>query len=124
VNCYQKKGITPWEQYTSTNARYAKGYKHRSVSLNLRWFNKMVYVSEYDPQFYKEREEDITQDISKKVLFSVEQPQLACGPFLQPPAFLQVNGIIPELQVQLNSATNPIFAESNSLECGWITLKW
>lgn len=121
---FQNNGIIPLEQYTSINTRYAKGYKHRSASLNLHWFNKIVYVSEYDSLFFQERENGITHDVSKKLLFSVENPELFIKPFLQPPAFLQFNGLTPELRVQLDPERKSFFTGINSLECGWITFKF
>lgn len=122
LKIFQEMEITASEYYTSTSTYYPKGYKHRSALLSLRWYGKTVYLTEYDPSFFKERETDITQDTNKKSFFSIEYPELAVQSSFTPPFFLKVNQNIPEIHLLINPTTNssPL---SESLDLGWITFK-
>lgn len=123
VKILQKNGVNTTEYYTSLSTRYPKGYKHKSAALNLCWFDKAIYVSEYDPLFFEERELGTTQNLSKKLLFSIEQSQLAIERCPQiPPPFLQIKNEIPEIRVQLNTKEKFPFIES--LQLGWMNLRW
>lgn len=113
----KKNEINALEHFTSNNSRYNKGYKHRSASLSLQWFEKLVYVSEYDAQFFKERESGISTNIDKKQMFSVLAPEVL-EPFYNAPTFLQLNGSLPQIEVTVSGS---IYGKT--MDCDWLTLK-
>ena len=117
LEVFKKSDVHALEYFTSTSSLYKNGYKHKSALLNIKWFEKLVYVSDYDPQFFKERESEITTDLAKKNIFSVVAPK-AVEPFLQAPSFLQLIDSIPQIEVK--TTDNP---QENILNCEWVTLK-
>lgn len=106
--------------YTSLNnflkdTNYSKGYRHRTACLDVKWFGKMVYISEYDNDFFEMRKNDITTDIEKMHRFSIKQTHLDLNHFC-PPDFISFNNGIPELKVHKADK------ELSPLECDWIVL--
>lgn len=110
------QGIGCSEMLTSKDPNYQKGYRHSSACLDARWFDKKVYVSEYDDQFFNFRRGNIVTDTQKMLQFSVVHPELDLEDFC-PPKFIIFRDGKPELAVQ--SATK----EFTTLECGWLTFK-
>lgn len=118
IETLKQKEIFVEEYFTSTTSLYKKGYKHKSALLNLQWYKKFVYISEYDPQFFNERESEITTDICKKQKLSILNPE-ALDPYNQPPAFLQHKDSVPCIEVVSNSDTTQKF-----INCEWLILKF
>jgi hypothetical protein len=103
------------ELYASKDPKYSKGYKHRTACLDMQWFGRMVYLSEYDKDFFEIRKNDIVTDVEKMHRFSVQQTPLNLKSFC-PPDFISFNNKIPKLKVY---TTNKNF---NTLECDWMVL--
>ncbi len=127
LNYLNRCGVKSNENYISYNSSYSKGYKHRSTSLDLRWHNRVVYVSEYDPQFYQEREAGISIDIEKKLAFMVPNTEVI-EPHIIAPNFLTIKNSLPEIQIVSDANAFCIkkianCSTQNHLQFDWIALR-
>lgn len=113
-----KAGFPSGIFYINENPHYSKGFKHRSRGLlNLNWFGKMIYLSEYDSKFYQERESWMTTDKKKKDGLKVTNNLFSAASLRSPPSFLRMTNEIPELFLHTNKTD-----VSTRLDLEWIKL--
>ncbi|MBS0621591.1 MAG: hypothetical protein JSR80_01355, partial [Verrucomicrobia bacterium] len=118
ITDFQNSGISCKERIISKDLRYANGYKHRSALLDLYWFDKMVYVSEYDSQFFAARARGITTDVQKKNAVKVESLKRMLSGRVQPPGFLSSKNGVPQIQASLRG-----FPENQELDSGLVVIR-
>lgn len=82
-------------------------HKHKSVLLKLKWFERCIYVTEYDQDFYAFRENGIIKDHDKMNRFFVPFNDNLNSLF-DTPKFLKLNGEYPEIQIEDNFSSNTI----------------
>lgn len=109
------QNIHATELYTSKALKHSKGYRHRTACLDVEWFGKSVYLSEYDNDFFEMRRSDIVTNVEKMHRFSIKQTDLNLSS-LSPPDFISFNDGIPELKVH---TANEKF---DDFKCSWLDL--
>lgn len=114
-------GIYVSEIYANNNSSYPKGYKHKSADLNLKWFNRTVYLTEYDNLFFEERKSAMIRDLRKQQTFSVIHSTLLFHNNL-PPSFIKL--INSKLHLNVQKSSNPSLEGMESLNLDWLTLQW
>lgn len=117
-----KSGVNTTEFYTSVGSNYPKGYKHKSAEIDLQWFGKQLYITEYDNLFLEERKLAITRELEKLKTFSVAESALLFQNQL-PPHFIDIKDSVPSLHVRLSTTHKNLWG-LESLRFDWLSLQF
>lgn len=105
IEMARRSSIEIDEFFSSGSSNEIYKYKHKSALLRLKWFDRLIYVTEYDPSFYAFRENGIVKDFDKMNRFSVPFNN-DLNSLYDIPNFLTIEGGYPKIQVVDNFIKN------------------